>query len=200
MCFVILGLTTACQTWLDTGKGILVLHMQKWICIKFHTPSWSLYVKTRGYPSTKAIFGNTSLSLLYILGTDRRLLHNVAVRDARHNTDHYLVVGCLYGAAPAAHLRYLGKRMCFLVNPTTNMNGVDCQFAELRGGIPNPPRRERLRQAWISLETWRLINTRIASRRSWDQRISRTVSRTIKAILQGVVPAPDGILVSLFTF
>ena len=31
----------------------------------------------------------------YILGTDRRLFQNVAVRDARKNTDHYLVLGCL---------------------------------------------------------------------------------------------------------
>ena len=31
----------------------------------------------------------------YILGTYRHLLQNVAVRDARHNTDHYLVLGCL---------------------------------------------------------------------------------------------------------
>ena len=29
----------------------------------------------------------------YILGTDRRLLQNVAVRYPRHNTDHYLVLG-----------------------------------------------------------------------------------------------------------
>ena len=29
----------------------------------------------------------------YILGTDRRLLKNVAVRDPRHNSDHYTVLG-----------------------------------------------------------------------------------------------------------
>ena len=31
----------------------------------------------------------------YILGTDRHLLHNVSVHDARHNTYRYLVMGCL---------------------------------------------------------------------------------------------------------
>ena len=34
----------------------------------------------------------------YILGTDRRLFQNVAVRDPRHNTDHYMVLGCFTGA------------------------------------------------------------------------------------------------------
>ena len=29
----------------------------------------------------------------YILGTDRRLFHNVEVQDPRHNTDHYMVIG-----------------------------------------------------------------------------------------------------------
>ena len=29
----------------------------------------------------------------YILGTDHRLFRNVAVRDPRHNSDHYMVLG-----------------------------------------------------------------------------------------------------------
>ena len=41
----------------------------------------------------------------YILGTDSCLLQNVAVRDTRNNTDHYTVLGCLCGSAPAAHSR-----------------------------------------------------------------------------------------------
>ena len=31
----------------------------------------------------------------YILGTDRRLFRNFSVRDPRHNSDHYMVLGCL---------------------------------------------------------------------------------------------------------
>ena len=34
----------------------------------------------------------------YILGTDRRLLRNVAVRDPQHNSDHYMVLGCIPSA------------------------------------------------------------------------------------------------------
>ena len=41
----------------------------------------------------------------YILGTDHYLLQNVAVRDARPNTEHYLVLGCIRGAMPDVHLR-----------------------------------------------------------------------------------------------
>ena len=34
----------------------------------------------------------------YLLGTDRSLFRNVSVRDPRHNTDHFIVVGCLHSA------------------------------------------------------------------------------------------------------
>ena len=46
----------------------------------------------------------------YILGTDRRLFRNVAVRDPRHNSDHYNVLGYLPSAPPTEHRRYLGGR------------------------------------------------------------------------------------------
>ena len=36
----------------------------------------------------------------YILGTDRCLFRNVAVRDPWHNLDHYMVMGCLPSAPP----------------------------------------------------------------------------------------------------
>ena len=34
----------------------------------------------------------------YSLGTDRRIFRNVTVRDPRHNSDHYMVLGCLPSA------------------------------------------------------------------------------------------------------
>ena len=36
----------------------------------------------------------------YILEMDLRLFWNVAVRDPRHNSDHYMVLGCLHRAPP----------------------------------------------------------------------------------------------------
>ena len=75
----------------------------------------------------------------YILGTDHGLIHNVAVRDARHNTDHYLDMGCLCGVAPAAHLRYIGKLKRFPINPPLTLDGVNQLFENLQGGISKPP-------------------------------------------------------------
>ena len=46
----------------------------------------------------------------YILGTDHRLFGNVSVRDPRHNSDHYMVLGCLHSASLTDHKRYLGGR------------------------------------------------------------------------------------------
>ena len=43
-----------------------------------------------------------------ILGTDRRLIKNVVVRDPRHNTDHYMVLGCFPGAPLATKKGYQG--------------------------------------------------------------------------------------------
>ena len=43
----------------------------------------------------------------YILGTDRSLFRNVSVRDPRHNTDHFMVVGCLRSALEREHARYI---------------------------------------------------------------------------------------------
>ena len=39
----------------------------------------------------------------YLLGTDRSLFRNVSVRDPRHNTDHFMVVGCLRSAPEREH-------------------------------------------------------------------------------------------------
>ena len=43
----------------------------------------------------------------YILGTDRRLFWNVSVRDPHHNTNHYMVLGCLLNAPKREHTKYL---------------------------------------------------------------------------------------------
>ena len=52
----------------------------------------------------------------YILGTDRRIFGNVSVRDPRHNSDHYLVLGCLHSASLKAVPRGTKEN----TPPTTN--------------------------------------------------------------------------------
>ena len=41
----------------------------------------------------------------YSLGTDCRLFGNVSVRDHRHNSDNYLVMGCLHSASLKEHMQ-----------------------------------------------------------------------------------------------
>ena len=77
----------------------------------------------------------------YILGTYSRLFHNVEIRDARHKMDHYLVLGCLCGAAFDVNLLYLGKRTRFPIRPPETPYKEDCMFSELQRGIPRRPWR-----------------------------------------------------------
>ena len=70
----------------------------------------------------------------YILGIYCRLLWNVVVRYAQHNTDHYLVLGCLCGAAPSAHSRYIRKCKCFPIKTPMTPYGIDCLFVDIWGG------------------------------------------------------------------
>ena len=71
----------------------------------------------------------------YILGTYRPLLQNVVVRGVYHNTDHYLVLGCLRKSAPDAHSCYLREQTRFPIKPTMTLGGVDRLFSELWGGV-----------------------------------------------------------------
>ena len=85
----------------------------------------------------------------YILGIDYCMIQNVTVRNERHNTDHYLVMGCLHGAVPSGHSHYLGKRKSFPLKPPKTPGGVNRLLTELQGDTPKPPQQERLPQAWI---------------------------------------------------
>ena len=59
----------------------------------------------------------------YIVGTDSNLLQKMAVQDAWHNTDHYLVLGCHRVNAPTAQFRYLGKRTLFPIRSPMTLDG-----------------------------------------------------------------------------
>ena len=101
----------------------------------------------------------------YILGTDSRLFNNVAVRDPRHNSDHYMVLGCLPSAPLLVTKRYLGGLKRWPVRPPTEPSRTDTLFAALRRAFPKPTPQEARRNAWISAETWRLIDKRVSTRR-----------------------------------
>ena len=86
----------------------------------------------------------------YILGTDRRLFGDIFVRDPRHNSDHYMVLGCLPIASLTEHKRYLGGRKRFLMSPPTNPTRVDKLFVALRRAVPKAQPRAARQNAWIS--------------------------------------------------
>ena len=98
--------------------------------------------------------------------------------------DHELVVGCLCGAAPVTHSRYLGNRTRLPIRPPATPDRVDRMFAEFRRAIIRTPWRERHRQAYISPDIWSLIDNRIAARRRQEQRRSWSLNRTMKAGIQ----------------
>ena len=121
----------------------------------------------------------------YITGTDRRLFLNVAVRDPRHNTDHYMVLACFPGAPLAKTKRYQGGRRRWPVAPPVAPSRVDTLFAALRIAVPKTAPREARRNDWISAETWRLVDERVATRRNLRacQVERRTLGRRIRRSL-----------------
>ena len=101
----------------------------------------------------------------YILGTDRRLFRNVAVRDPRHKSDHYMVLGCLPSSPLTDQKRYLGRKKRWPVRLPVKPMRTDQLFAALRRAVPKAQPREARQNAWISEKMWRLINKRVSTRR-----------------------------------
>ena len=91
----------------------------------------------------------------YILGYDRQIIQNVAVRDPRHNSNHFMFMGCLHGASPRNQLRYLGRWMRLplrLPGRQTRM-WVDKIFAKLRSAMPKPDKQAVHHNLWILEDT-----------------------------------------------
>ena len=122
----------------------------------------------------------------YLLGTDRSLFRNVSVRDPRHNTDHFIVVGCLRSALEQEHTRYITGRRKLPLRPPTEQTREDGIFVALRRAMPKPHGRDRHKNEWISEETWRLVDERVSAQRGTGVHARiRRLGRAIRAILQG---------------
>ena len=104
----------------------------------------------------------------YLLGIDQSLFRNVAVRDPRHNSDHYMVVGHLRGGSAREHVQYIRWRKRMPLLPPKEPTREDELFGDLRRAVPKPHEREKHRNAWISDETWRLANERVSARRGGE--------------------------------
>ena len=100
----------------------------------------------------------------YILGTDQSPFWNVSVRDPRHNTDHYMVLGCLHSVPERKHAKYLTGRKKLPLWPPAEPTREDRIFVDLRKAVPKPHVMERRMKEWISKDTWRLIDKRVSTR------------------------------------
>ena len=74
----------------------------------------------------------------YILGTDHRLFWNIPVWDPRHNSDHYMVLGCLRSAPLRKNSRYLWGCKRPPLRLTAALTREDGIFAALRRASPKP--------------------------------------------------------------
>ena len=101
----------------------------------------------------------------YILGTDRSLFRNVAVRDPRYNSDHYMVMGLIRGGTARAHGMYIAGRRKIPLKPPRRPTREDELFGDLRRVVLKLQPREQHRNTWISEETWRIIDERVTMRR-----------------------------------
>ena len=121
----------------------------------------------------------------YILGIDRRIFRNVAVRDPRQNSDQYLVLGCLLSAPLREHTEYLGSRKCLPLWSPTTPTREDGLFADLQRSIPKPKAREASKSAWILSDMWRFVNERVFARRdpAQDQAHIQRLGHTINMSL-----------------
>ena len=118
----------------------------------------------------------------YILGTDRCLFRNIAVRDPRHNSDHYMVLGCLPSTLLTEHKRYLGGRKRWPVRPPGKPTRTDQLFPALWRAVPKAQPREARQNAWISEKTWGLIDERVSARRDprYRQAFTRRIGKEVK--------------------
>ena len=106
----------------------------------------------------------------YILGTERSLFKNVAVRDPRHNSDHYMVMGVLWGGTVAEHKRYTTGRRRVPMKVSRRPTREEEHFEDRRRAVLKPHPREQQRNAWISEETWKLVDARVSMRRKPRER------------------------------
>ena len=63
------------------------------------------------------------------LGTDSHIYQNLLVRNACHKSNHYLVLGCLWGELAQEHVCYLRQKHRFPFQPPINDSDAGCLFA-----------------------------------------------------------------------
>ena len=97
-----------------------------------------------------------------------------------------MVMGILRVGTVREHVRYIEGRRRIPLKPPKRPTREDKLFGDLRRAVPKPQPREQHRNAWISEETWRLVDERVTMRRKPRARTGmRRLGRAIQAILKG---------------
>ena len=114
----------------------------------------------------------------YILRTYCRLFQDVDPGDPRHNSDHYMVMGCMRGDPVKELTDYLRKSHRFPLWTIRNdlPSASENIFLYLKTHIPKPPLRERVRRVWIYDETWAAMDAGFTACREGSQRTIRKIS------------------------
>ena len=122
----------------------------------------------------------------YILGTGQYLFGNVSILDPRHNSDRYMVLGCLHSASLKEHEWYLVGRNRLPLRPPTEPTRGYRIFAALWRSVLKPRAREARKNTWISATTWRFVDKRVSTRRdiAKDQALVQRLGRSIRASLR----------------
>lgn len=124
----------------------------------------------------------------YILGTDRRLIQRLRIRDTRHyDSDHYMLRARLLRSPTNCHFKYLKGRRAFPLNHGTGAKSeIDTRFDELKamGEHPRGPQKPD-RPQWISEATLKLMDARSQLRK--DPHHCRNRARTLtRQVRQGL--------------
>ena len=120
------------------------------------------------------------------MGTDRHLFGNVSVLDPMHNSDHYMVLGCLHSASLKEHARYLGGRKKLTLCPLTKPMRQDTISAALQRAVTKPRAQKAQKNAWILAATWRIADERVSARRDLAKyqtliwRLGRAIRTSLK--------------------
>ena len=97
-----------------------------------------------------------------------------------------MAVGCLRSAPEREHARYIRGRGKMPLRPPTEPTREDGIFAALQRAVPKPHARDRHKKAWISEETWRLVDKRVSARRGTGAQVRiRRLGLDIRASLKG---------------
>ena len=84
------------------------------------------------------------------------------------------------------HIRYIAGRRRLPLTPPKRPTREDSLLGDLRRAVPKPQPRDQHRHAWISKETWKLVDERVTMRRKPRARTGmRRLGKAIQVSLKG---------------